>query len=240
MQGVGRKSKLHGEFRTAQKWVGGTSFKDAYYIPPAPNEVSHLMDDLEMVLHNVHISIPHLICIGITYYQFETVHPFLDGNGRLGRLLITLYLLSNNVLAKPVLYLSDFFEKNQQLYYDNLTLARTKNDMHQWLTFFLTSVLETAQHSIDAFNAITTLRRDVENKRVIQLGKKVPLAMELIKYLYSKPIIEVNEIGSALSINISTAHRLVQDFEKLGILKEQTGYKRNRIFVFEDYLNLFK
>ena len=100
--------------------------------------------------------------------------------------------------------------------------------------------METAQYSIDTFNTIITLRQDVENKRIIQLGKKAPLAMELVKYLYSKPIVEVNEIAGALAINISTAYRLVQDFEKLGILKEQTGYKRNRIFVFEDYLNLFK
>lgn len=240
LQGVRGKHKLPGEFRTSQNWIGGASLKDAYFIPPAPDEVPDLMSDLEKFLHNVEISIPHLICIGIAHYQFETIHPFLDGNGRLGRLFITLYLISNNIITKPVLYLSDFFEKNRQLYYDNLTFVRTKNEMLQWLTFFLVGVMETAQSSIDTFNTIITLRRDIENRRIIQLGKKVPLAMELVKYLYSKPIADVNEIAGALAINISTAHRLVQDFEKQGILKEQTGYKRNRIFVFEDYLNLFK
>jgi Fic family protein len=130
------------------------------------------MSDLEKFLHNVEISIPHLICIGIAHYQFETIHPFLDGNGRLGRLLITLYLVSNNIISKPVLYLSDFFEKNRQHYYDNLTLVRTKDEMLQWLTFFLVGVMETAQNSIDTFNAIITLRRDIENRRIIQLGKK--------------------------------------------------------------------
>ena len=112
--------------------------------------------------------------------------------------------------------------------------------MIQWLTFFLVGVMETAQNSIDTFNAIILLRQDVEDKKIIQLGKRVPIAMELIKYLYSKPILRANEIASTLEINISTAHRLIQDFERLGILKEQTGYKRNRIFVFEYYLNLFK
>jgi len=240
LQGVRGKHKLPGEFRTSQNWIGGASLKDAAFIPPAHNELPDLMSDLEKFLHNEELLIPPLIRIGIAHYQFETIHPFLDGNGRLGRLLITLYLVSNKILEKPTLYLSDFFEKNRQYYYDNLTIVRTKNQLTQWITFFLVGVTETAQNSIDTFNAIISLRQEVEDKKIIQLGKRVPLAMELIKYLYSKPIVAPNEIAGALEINISTAHRLVQDFEKLGILKEQTGYKRNRIFVFENYLNLFK
>ncbi|MEP6682877.1 MAG: Fic family protein [Parafilimonas sp.] len=240
LQGVRGKHKLPGEFRTSQNWIGGASLKDASFIPPAQDEVPELMSDLEKFLHNDKLPVPHLIRIGIAHYQFETIHPFLDGNGRLGRLLITLYLVTNNIINKPALYLSDFFERNRQLYYDNLTIVRTKNQMIQWLKFFLVGVMETAQNSIDTFNAIISLRQDVEDKRIIQLGKRVPFAMELIKYLYSKPIVDANEIATALEVNVSTAHRLVQDFEKLGILKEQTGYKRNRIFVFENYLNLFK
>lgn len=240
LQGVRGKHKLPGEFRTSQNWMGGASLKDAAFIPPAHNELPDLMSDLEKFLHNEELLIPPLIRIGIAHYQFETIHPFLDGNGRSGRLLITLYLVSNKILEKPTLYLSDFFERNRQHYYDNLTIVRTKNQMTQWITFFLVGVTETAQNSIDTFNAIISLRQEVEDKKIIQLGKRVPLAMELIKYLYSKPIVAPNEIAGALKINISTAHRLVQDFEKLGILKEQTGYKRNRIFVFENYLNLFK
>ena len=240
LQGVRGKHKLPGEFRTSQNWIGGASLKDASFIPPAQDEVPELMSDLEKFLHNDELPIPHLIRIGIAHYQFETIHPFLDGNGRLGRLLITLYLVSNNIINKPALYLSDFFERNRQHYYDNLTIVRTKNQMIQWLKFFLVGVKETAQNSIDTFNAIISLRQDVEDKKIIQLGKRVPYAMELIKYLYSKPIVDANELATALEVNVSTAHRLVQDFEKLGILKEQTGYKRNRIFVFENYLNLFK
>jgi len=240
LYGVRGKHKQPGEFRSSQNWIGGASLKDAAFIPPAHNELADLMSDLEKFIHNEDLLLPPLIRIGIAHYQFETIHPFLDGNGRLGRLLITLYLVSNKILEKPTLYLSDFFERNRQLYYDNLTIVRTKNLITRWLSFFLVGVTETAQNSINTFNAIISLRQDVEDKKIIRLGKRVPLAMELIKYLYSKPIITPNEIAASLKINISTAHRLVQDFEKLGILKEQTGYKRNRIFVFENYLNLFK
>ncbi|HET9747274.1 MAG TPA: Fic family protein [Chitinophagaceae bacterium] len=240
LHGVRGKHKRPGEFRSSQNWIGGASLKDAAFIPPAHNELPDLMSDLVKFLHNEDLLIPPLIRIAIAHYQFETIHPFLDGNGRLGRLLITLYLVSNKILEKPTLYLSDFFERNRQHYYDNLTIVRTKNQMIQWLTFFLVGVTETAQNSIDTFNAIISLRQDAEDKKIIKLGKRVPLAMELIKYLYSKPIVAPGEIAAALEVNISTAHRLVQDFEKLGILKEQTGYKRNRIFVFEKYLDLFK
>jgi Fic family protein len=240
LQGVRGKQKLPGEFRTSQNWIGGATLKDASFIPPAQDKVPDLMSDLEKFLHNEDLLVPPLIRIGIAHYQFETIHPFLDGNGRLGRLLITLYLFSNKIIEKPALYLSDFFEKNRQHYYDNLSIVREKSNMIQWLTFFLVGVAETAQNSIDTFNAIVLLRQEVEDKKIIQMGKRAPLAMELIKFLYSKPITTPNEISGVLKINISTAHRLVHDFEKLGILKEKTGYKRNRIFVFDNYLALFK
>ena len=240
MQGVRGKHKLPGEFRTSQNWIGGTSLKDAAFIPPNHDELPNLMSDLEKFLNNDELQVPPLIRIAIAHYQFETIHPFLDGNGRLGRLLITLYLVSNRIIDKPALYLSDFFEKHRQLYYDNLTLVRNKNTLKQWLIFFLTGVLRTAESSIDTFNAIIKLRKLVEEKKIITLGKRVPLAMELIRYLYSKPIVDSNEIASALAVNISTVHRLIRDFEKLKILAEQTGYKRNRVFIFEDYIKLFR
>ena len=240
LQGVRGKHKLPGDFRTSQNWIGGTSLKDAAFIPPNHDEVPDLMSDLEKFLNNDELQVPPLIRIAIAHYQFETIHPFLDGNGRLGRLLITLYLVSNNIINKPALYLSDFFEKHRLLYYDNLTLVRSKNILKQWIIFFLTGVLRTAESSIDTFNAIIKLRQVVEEKRITTLGKRVPLALELMRYLYSKPIVDANEIATALEVNISTAHRLIQDFEKLKILIEQTGYKRNRVFVFEDYIKLFR
>lgn len=240
LRGVRGKHKLPGEFRTSQNWIGGASLKDAAFIPPHHDEVADLMSDLEKFLNNDELQVPPLIRIAIAHYQFETIHPFLDGNGRLGRLLIILYLVSNNIINKPALYLSDFFEKHRLLYYDNLTLVRNKSNLNQWLIFFLTGVLKTAESSIDTFNAIIKLRKVVEEKKIITLGKRIPLAMELIHFLYSKPIVDTNEIATALGVNISTAHRLVQDFEKLKILTEQTGYKRNRVFIFDDYIKLFR
>lgn len=240
LQGVRGKHKLPGEFRTSQNWIGGASLKDAAFIPPHHEEVPELMSDLEKFLNNEELQVPPLIRIGIAHYQFETIHPFLDGNGRLGRLLITLYLVSNKIINKPALYLSDFFERNRNHYYDNLTVVRSKNNLTQWITFFLVGVLETAENSIQTFNAIIKLRQEIEDKKIITLGKRIPLAMELIRYLYSKPIVDANEIARVLKVNISTAHRLIQDFEKLKIFTEQTGYKRNRIFIFEDYIKLFR
>ncbi len=240
LQGVRGKHKMPGEFRTSQNWIGGSSLKDAAFIPPHHNDLPDLMADLEKLLNNDELQVPHLIRIAIAHYQFETIHPFLDGNGRLGRLLITLYLVSNKILRKPALYLSDFFERNRSHYYDNLTVVRTKNNLKQWITFFLVGITETAQNSIETFNAIIKLRHTIEEKQIIQLGKRVPLAKQFITYLYSKPIIDAAEAAKVLNVNISTAHRLIQDFEKLKILKEQTGSKRNRVFVFENYLNLFR
>jgi Fic family protein len=183
--------------------------------------------------------LPHLIRIGIAHYQFETIHPFLDGNGRIGRLLITLYMVSTGLLVRPTLYLSSFFDKNRQLYYDNLNRVRTENDMTQWLKFFLEGVRQTAQNSIETFRAIIELRRKIEFHDILTLGKKAGLAQNFLHYLYGKPIVDSRETSLQLSVNPSTALRLIEDFIKLGILKESTGYKRNRVFVFERYLKLF-
>lgn len=240
LQGVRGKHKLPGEFRTLQNWIGGATLTDAAYIPPHHSEVPELMSDLEKFLNNEELHTPPLIRIGIAHYQFETIHPFLDSNGRLGRLLITLYLVSNKILNKPALYLSDFFERNHSHYYDNLNTARTKNNLMQWLTFFLVGVLETAENSIQTFHKIIKLRKETEEKKIIKLGKRVPLAVDLIHYLYTKPIVDATEVAKVLSVNISTAHRLIHDFENLKVLKEQTGFKRNRIFVFDEYLKLFQ
>lgn len=239
MQGVRGTHKLPGEFRQSQNWIGGSSIADATFIPPHQDGLSDLMSDLENFLHNENIPVPQLIKIGIAHYQFETIHPFLDGNGRIGRLLITLYLVSNQLLLKPTLYLSDFFEKNKSLYYDNLTRVRTHNDLTHWLKFFLEGVRTTSENSIQTFKSIIALRSDVEHK-IISLGKKQALAKALLQYLYSKPITDSNDIAQALRISVSTTLRLIDDFIKLEILIEVTGFKRNRIFAFDDYIKLFR
>lgn len=239
LKGVRGRHKQPGEFRKSQSWIGGASLKDAFYIPPHHDELPELLSDFEKFLNNVNQPLPHLIRIGIAHYQFETIHPFLDGNGRIGRLMITLYMVGNCLLTKPTLYLSAFFEKNKQLYYDNLTRVRTLNNLTQWLKFFLEGVRETAVNSIDTFKAIIELRQKFEYQDILTLGKKTSMAQKFMHYLYSKPIIDSREISEHLSVNPSTANRLIDDLIKLGILKEVTGYKRNRIFIFDKYLQLF-
>jgi Fic family protein len=239
LQGVRGKHKLPGEFRSSQNWIGGSSLADAAFIPAHQDSVNDLMADLESFLNNLNIPVPHLIKIGIAHYQFETIHPFLDGNGRIGRLLITLYLVSNDLLHKPTLYLSDFFEKNKSLYYDNLTRVRSHNDLTQWLKFFLEGVRSTSENSIQTFKNIIELRSELENK-IITLGKKQALAKSFLQFLYSEPITSTNDVALALNINYVTASRLMDDFVKLGIMVELTGFKRNRVFAFDNYLKLFR
>jgi len=240
LQGVRGKNKHPGEFRISQNWIGGASLADATFIPPHHDHLADLMGDLENFIHNTDIKVPHLIKIAIAHYQFETIHPFLDGNGRLGRLLITLYLVSNQVLSKPTLYLSYFFEKNKILYYDNLMIVRSKNDMHQWLKFFLVGIRETAENSIETFKKVLQLKEEIETLKIVTLGKKTVLAQLLMKELYKRPIVHASEVASLLKINITTANRLINDFIRMGILIEQTGFKRNRIFAFKKYIQLFE
>lgn len=239
LQGVRGKHKLPGEFRSSQNWIGGATLTDATFIPPHYLELPELMSDLELFLNNEYIHVPHLIRIGIAHYQFETIHPFLDGNGRLGRLLITLYLVSNKILSKPALYLSDFFDRNRSHYYNNLTLVREQNQLKQWLTFFLVGINETAQNAIDTFKKIIVLRRIVEDK-IKTLGKRTSSGEKFLELLFSQPIIETTQVAKNLSVNVSTANRLIDSFVKLEILKEQTGFRRNRIFIFEEYVKLFR
>ena len=239
LQGVRGKHKLPGEFRSSQNWISGATLTDATFIPPHYLELPELMSDLELFLNNEYIHVPHLIRIGIAHYQFETIHPFLDGNGRLGRLLITLYLVSNKILSKPALYLSDFFDRNRSHYYNNLTLVREQNQLKQWLTFFLVGINETAQNAIDTFKKIIVLRRIVEDK-IKTLGKRTSSGEKFLELLFSQPIIETTQVAKNLSVNVSTANRLIDSFVKLEILKEQTGFRRNRIFIFEEYVKLFR
>ncbi len=240
LKGVRGKNKLPGEFRTSQNWIGGATINDAVFVPPHYSLVSESIADLEKFLNNDEIQVPHLIRIGIAHYQFEAIHPFLDGNGRIGRLLITLYLINKKVLSKPTLYLSDFIEKNRQHYYNNLMAVSLDNKIEQWLRFFLVGIIETAKSAIDTFTKIIALRDKMEKDTIVSLGKRLPNAKALLTYLYSKPVVTVADVMTQLKVTKQTANTLIKDFDNLGILKEQTGYKRNRIFVFEEYLRLFE
>ncbi len=239
MGGVRGEYRNPGEFRISQNWIGGATLKDAVYVPPVHTEINELMSDLESFLHNTQLDIPVLIRAGIAYYQFETIHPFLFGNGRIGRLLITLYLVSSGLIMKPSLYLSDYFERHRQLYYDNLNNVRIKNNLTQWIKFFLVGIIETSENGIDTFKAILTLKEQIEDKKIITLGKKLPSAKLLLKYLFRKPILNVNDVQDELKVSSPTANSILTDFERLEIISEKTGWKRNREFEFTDYLKLF-
>ena len=231
--------KSPGEFRISQNWIGGTSLSDAVFIPPAHEELPELLSDLELFLNNTNNNIPHFIRIAIAHYQFETIHPFLDGNGRIGRLLISLYLVHSKVLQKPLLYLSDFFEKNKTLYYDNLTFVRTKNDMSQWIKYFLEGVSQTAENSAQTLKKIIELKTDLEKNKLLSLGKRTKTANEFLYFLFHSPVITSTALQKEMKITAKTANSLIDAFIGLNILKERTGYSRNRIFVFDKYVKLF-
>lgn len=238
LSGVRGEMKSPGEIRASQNWIGGSSLKDAFFIPPHVNELPRLLSDLEKFWHNDSLKIPELIKAALGHYQFETIHPFLDGNGRIGRLLITLYLMDKNILSRPTLYLSDFFAKNKGQYYDALTMVRHSNDLKHWLLFFLNGVVQTATKSKRTFEKILEISSECESK-VLVLGARAENAIELIKYMYSKPILDVNQVAAKLGVTHQTASKLVKKLEELGILKELTGFKRNRHYSFHSYLDLF-
>ena len=240
LSSVRGEHKNPGEFRKSQNWIGGASLADALFIPPAHTELPELLADLELFLHNTDIKIPHLVRIAIAHYQFETIHPFLDGNGRIGRLMITLYLVSTGVLEKPLLYLSEFFEKNKTLYYDNLELVRTKNDIGQWLKFFLTGVIQTAENGVSTLHNITDLKATIEREKIMTMGKRAKQGSVLLHALFSKPVVTTKDVQNITGLSPKAANDLVQAFLTVDILKETTGYQRNRVFSFEDYLRLFR
>lgn len=240
MQSVRGKEKMPGEFRRSQNWIG-VSLKNAVFVPPHHDTVPDLMSDLERFLHDETIHVPHLVKIAIAHYQFETIHPFLDGNGRLGRLMIALYFASAGLLTKPALYLSDYFERNKTAYVDHMMAVRHGNHMDEWLVFFLHGVCETARRSIGVFRAILVLKERLERQILPRFStRKQPNAQSLMHLLYGQPIIDVKFVASHLGLKANTANSLVGDFVGHGVLREITGQRRNRLFAFDDYIQIFR
>lgn len=239
MQGVRGEIKSPGEFRTSQNWIGGSNLQDAAFIPPHQDEVPALMGDLELFWHNDNIHVPELIRIAISHYQFETIHPFLDGNGRIGRLLIALYLVSKGLLRKPSLYLSDFFERNRGSYYAALTRVRHSNDLLHWVKFFLSAIIETASKGKATFEAILELRRDMD-KLAFTYGKRAENLQVVLRHLYKRPAVTAIKAAELLGVSHPTASALLKKMVEDKVLVEITGFQRNRIFVFARYLELFR
>ncbi|MFV0521901.1 MAG: Fic family protein [Mangrovibacterium sp.] len=237
LKSVRGQHKLPGEFRRSQNWIDGASINNASFIPPECSSIPELMNDLEKFVHNEDFFFPDLLKIALIHYQFETVHPFLDGNGRVGRLLITLYLVDKNILKSPILYLSDFFERNRTLYYDKLMRVRTHNDITQWFKFFLEGVIDTAKNAIKTFDAILRLKK--EKEELVQGSYRSHHILKILESLYQNPITNAPKVVNITSISMPTAYKIIREMEEFGILKEITGSKRGQTFAFEPYINLF-
>ena len=238
LEGTRGGDKAPGEFRKTQNWIGpqGSTLKDARYIPPPPHEVVKTMGDLEQYIHKGR-KLPVLIDCGLIHYQFESIHPFLDGNGRVGRLLITFYLYFRKVLHRPLLYLSYYFKKNRQEYYDRLDVVRNKGAYEQWINFFLKGVVETADSAVETARKILELQT---KHRELLWKKKLssPLAVGILERLFKKPYVSVNDVAKEFSISFQAASTLVSQLEGIGILHEITGKKRDKRFIYGEYITI--
>ena len=239
LTGVRGKYKNPGEIRRSQNWIGGNSLANAGFIPPHQDDLPDLLADLENFWHSQEAKLPMLVKAALAHYQFETIHPYLDGNGRIGRLLITLQLIEQGLLARPTLYLSEFLEKYRVEYFDSLSRVRLNNDLDQWLIFFLNGITATAKKGVLTFDQLIKLQK-LWRKKIDGLGRKRQLGQKLLEILFDCPIIKVNKAAKDLAVTFPTANGLLKDFVKAGILKEATGFARNRLFTFAEYIALFK
>lgn len=241
MQGVRGGHATPGQFRTSQNWIGpeGRTLADAVFVPPPPEMVPDQIGQLERFLHQPS-DLPLLIQVGLAHAQFETIHPFVDGNGRLGRLLITFLLCERSVLSKPVLYVSLTLKKRRQEYYERLQAVRDRGAWEEWLAFFLDCVADAAVDAAEVAKRIMTLREEHRERIVSAMGARAGKAIKLIERLYRHPYIDVVAATEILGVSFANANTIVADLESLGVLREVTGQARNRVFVYDDYLALFR
>jgi len=232
------ENKTPGEFRKSQNWIGGNNLLEAKFIPPHNRYLNDLLSDFEKFINEKENNVPHLIKLAILHYQFETIHPFLDGNGRIGRLLITLYLIENKILIKPALYLSDYLEKNRDKYYQYLTEARNNNDIINWIKFFIKGVIITSESTKDTFMKIIELQK-VINIKINTFGSRSEKISRIINMFYENPILSIKELVNVTNIPDKTMRLLIELMIKNSIIREITGYGRNKLFVFHEYIKLF-
>lgn len=240
MEGVRGQEKNPGEFRCSQNWIGGkgSTLRNAKYIPPSPDDMTEAMSDLEKYI-NADDRLDGLIRAALIHYQFETIHPFLDGNGRIGRLLITLFLMEKKILTTPALYISYFLKKNRVEYYDRMTEVRSKGNYEQWVKFFLQALAESAKDAIVAIDELTALH-DKNVDLVAGMGRASKNAMLVFRYLEANPIIEIGKTAEALGITFGTASNVVERLSSAGILEQTTTGRRNRTFAYKDYLAILR
>ncbi len=241
VKGVRGSHLTPGDIRTSQNWIGpgGCSLAEATYVPPPPHEVARHMSELEKFLHS-DTHLPPFIRIGLAHAQFETIHPFLDGNGRVGRLLITFLLCEQEILQKPVLYLSHYFKRRRQEYYDLLQAVRDRGAWEEWLTFFLRGVIEVSKQATETARRILSLREAHRSAITDDFGRAAGNGHRVLEYLYEHPIVSVNEVQSLIGTTYSAANSLVSKFVGSGILHEMTGHARNRKFMYRSYIDLFR
>lgn len=238
LSGVRGSGKTPGQFRKSQNWVGGHDIQTASYVPPPAHEIPALLSNLEKFMHE-ESPLPSLTKAGLLHAQFETIHPFLDGNGRIGRLLITFYLCQQEVLNKPLLYLSEFFKENREEYYARLNAYHGSDDIEGWLRFFLDGVSVTAKRSVETARKVLSLReRDI--RKVTDAGGSVQKALLLLDALFCTPMVMIKDVERLVGIKNPNALSLTDRMVRLGILKEITGQKRNRVFVYDEYVSLFQ
>lgn len=238
MQGVRGEHKTPGEFRISQNWIGGSMPSTAVYVPPPHTEIAECLSDFEKFINNEEIDTPDLVKIAILHYQFESIHPFLDGNGRIGRLLIPLYIQSKGMLEKSCLYISDYIERNKDTYYDMLTRVRTHNDMIGWIKFFLEAVIETSKTAKEKFRKVVELTVEMD-KIIVNLSVKSDNAKKVINVLYNEPIINRKKLCNITKIKEGTIKNIINCLLENDIIVETTGYSRNQIFTFQKYTDLF-
>ena len=247
------RDKNPGEFRVSQNWIGGSRPDNARFVPPAAEHVAAAMGNLEKFMHDDSLRMPHLIKAALIHYQFETIHPFLDGNGRVGRMLIPLYLMAHKILDAPILYVSGYFERHRDVYYDMLNRARQdQRGVVDWVSFFLDAVYETAAAGATVMQNILNLKHELEIGKIYEFGGRAKNAKKFLDFLFLHPVVRSSEIKREMealdgangtdeyNFSVPLIQKLLKDFVRLGILREVTGKKRNRLFVFEPYMNLLR
>lgn len=240
MTGVRGNSKSPGQFRRSQNWIGGTLPSNAMFVPPLHQDIPDLMGDLELFLHNDDTGLPDLMKVAIAHYQFETIHPFLDGNGRTGRLLIVLYLIDKGLLDKPLLYMSQYLEANRSTYYQHLHTVRTEGRMVEWLVFFLTGVQQTAQHASQTLIKALQLQDETQERFTGYASGKADKFKRMVQLMFRKPVFTIKDVQDQLAVTAPTAGAMVSHMQALGLLTNYQNRKVNRYFVFQPLIDLYQ